>query len=230
MNKYSQEKSWDADFTKRRDLFYPAEMMIRIFKGIYPNLDLDKNFEGKNICDLSCGDGRHLIFFDSLGMNVFGTEITELIVNVIKENLKATNVSGTVKVGQNGNIPFEDGLFDYLTSWNTCYYMGEGRNFDDHLKDFARMLKKDGYFILSIPKKTSFLFLHSKPLDGYDDLRIITNDYFQIRNGAVLRMFNDEKEIEEVFSKYFKNFIFASDEDDCFGLEYNFHYVICQKK
>jgi hypothetical protein len=51
-----------------------------------------------------------------------------------------------------------------------------------------------------------------------------------MRNGAVFRVFSDEKEIEATFSKYFKNFVFASIYDDCFGLEYHWYIAVCQKK
>jgi hypothetical protein len=80
---------------------------------------------------------------------------------------------------------------------------------------------------MSIPKKTCFIYhksVHVKK--GY---RKITNDPFKVRNGQILRYFKDENEIKNVFSKNFKNFTFGSIEDDCFGLNYHWHLVICQK-
>ena len=40
---------------------YPAEYVIRIFKGSYPKLNFDKkSYDGKKICDIGCGVGRNL--------------------------------------------------------------------------------------------------------------------------------------------------------------------------
>ena len=106
--------------------------------------------------------------------------------------------------------------------------MGENGDFDVYVEEFATCLKTDGYLVLSIPKKTCFIYHDSEQLnDGY---QIIRNDPFNLRNGEVLRMFENEDEIKNVFSKYFKNFIFGSIQDDCFGFDYHWHLVICQKK
>ena len=76
--------------------------------------------------------------------------------------------------------------------------------------------------------KTCFIYHSSEKLKkGY---RIIRNDPFNVRNGEILRMFENENEIQKEFSGYFKNFIFGSIHDDCFGYDYHWHLVVCQKK
>ncbi len=106
--------------------------------------------------------------------------------------------------------------------------MGNKTDFQEYVKEFARVLKKDGYLILSIPKSTCFIYKDSEELKkGY---RIIKNDPFNIRNGEVLRMFSSESEIKESFSEYFKDFVFASIHDDCFGFDYHWHLAVCRKK
>ena len=106
--------------------------------------------------------------------------------------------------------------------------MGKNLDFGSHVKEMSRVLKNQGYLIMSIPKKTNFVFKNSEKLkDGY---RIIKDDPFNVRNGEVLRVFEDCMDIENTFSKYFKNFIFASIDDDCFGYDYHWHIIICQKK
>jgi len=207
---------------------YPSEYVIRIFRGSYPRLDLDKkSFKGKKICDVSAGDGRDLEFLRSCGFDVYATEISEGMVSLIRKNARGVKPAN-IKVGTNDTIPFKDGFFDYLLSWNAAYYFGEVKDFDAHVKEFARVTKKGGTLILSIPKKTAFIYKGSeewKP--GY---QIIKNDPFKVRNGDILRMFKDEKEIERAFSKHFKDFVFGSIQDDCFGLDYHWHLVVCKKK
>jgi len=59
---------------------------------------------------------------------------------------------------------------------------------------------------------------------------VIKNDPFQIRNGVILKVFEDEEDIECTFSGYFENFTYASIHDDCFGLDYHWHLLVCEKK
>jgi SAM-dependent methyltransferase len=228
MNSYNAKSQW-AKFYSSNQMSYPAEYVIRIFKGSYPKLNFDKkSFIGKKICDIGCGDGRNLVLLHECGFDLYGTEITQEIVSKTEFNLAKMNISAQIKTGTNDKLPFDTNFFDFLLSWNSCYYMGNNLDFDIHVKEMARILKNDGYLIMSIPKKTNFIFKNSEKLkNGY---RIIKNDPFNIRNGEVLRIFEDSRDIENTFSLYFKNFVFASIHDDCFGYDYHWHIVICRRK
>ena len=229
MIKYNAKKEWSKAIIEH-GISYPSEYVIRIFKGEYPALNLKKEgFEGKNICDVGFGDGRNLVLLQNCGFNVHGIEITEEIaVNVSEFLAKQGYANIDLRVGLNDNIPYEDAYFDYILSWNEIYYMGDQPDFNVYVKEFARALKQDGYLILSIPKKTCFIYKNSiEKSKGYN---IIKDDYFKVRNDEILRVFENEQEIEETFSPYFKAFTFASIHDDCFGLEYHWHLCVCRKK
>lgn len=227
MNKYNANSQWTRAYSSEQ-MPYPAEYVIRIFKGSYPKINFDKkSYIGKKICDIGCGSGRNLVLLNECGFDLYGTELTQEIVHKAKSNLTKLNISAKLKIGTNDNLPFDDGFFDFLL-WNVCYYMGNNLDFDLHVKEMARVLKSQGYLILSIPKKTNFIFKESEELkDGY---LIIKNDPFNVRNGEIMRVFEDYSDIESVFSKYFKNFVFASIHDDCFGYDYHWHLVSCQRK
>ena len=182
----------------------------------------------KKICDVSCGDGRNLVFINKCGFDTYGTEISQEIVNKTKKNLSKFKIKSTLKIGTNSEINFDNDFFDYLLSWNSVYYMGENLDFDLHIDEYARVLKKNGHLIMAIPKLAFHYFKGSKKIKpGYC---IIKNDPLKIRNGQILRYFKNEKEIKDAFSKKFKNFIFGSIEDDCFGYNYHWYLVVCQKK
>ena len=226
---YNSSYEWTKYIQSLSEIAYPAEYVIRIFKGKYPRLNLDKNFHNKKICDVGCGSGRNFVLLQECGFDLYGVEISDVIVAKVRSNLIKMNINDAdIRVGSNLDIPFDDDYFDYLLSWNGCYYMGDNRNFDDYVKEFAHVLKPEGYLILSIPKKTCFIYQDSELLNkGYI---IVKNDPFNIRNGEILRIFENEEEIIQSFSKHFKNFVFASVEDDCFGYNYHWHLVICRKK
>lgn len=211
-----------------RSMSYPAEYVIRIFKGAYPRLELPKDEYGDSrILDVGCGDGRHLVFLSDLGFEVVGTEATEAIVQATSSTLKAAGVDVPVRVGTNDDLPFEDASFDYLLSWNTCYYMGETPDFPSHVAEYARVLRPGGRLVLSVPKASCFIYEGSDPAgDGY---RIVREDPFGVRDGTVLRMFEDLDELLDAFSPAFDDFTTASVHDDCFGYAYHWHLVVARR-
>ena len=226
---YNAKNEW-TNFFAQSQMAYPSEPVIRLFKGEYPKLNLIKDsFVGKRICDIGCGDGRNLVLLKQVGFDAYGAEITQPIVDKVVSNLNSGGIfDANVKVGTNDILPFESNFFDYLLSWNACYYMGESKDFDAYVKEFARVIKPEGYLVLSIPKKSCFIYHDSKTLtSGY---QIITNDPFNLRNGEVLRMFENEEDVENTFSTEFKDFVFGSIEDDYFGYDYHWHLVVCKRK
>lgn len=209
---------------------YPNEYVVRIFMGRYPRLNLDKLcYQTQRVCDVGCGDGRNLVLLHNLGFETYGVEIAAEIVSYTKARLKTVeNIDVDIRIGTNDNLPFEDDFFDYLLSWGACYYMGEQTDFGLHIKEFARVLKPNGYLILLLPKPTHFLFQDSMVVrPGY---RLIQNDPVKIRNDEILRLFENETAIQIEFGKYFDRFIMGSQEDDCFGEAFHVFLCICQKK
>lgn len=229
-NKYNADKEWEKAF-ENTSIAYPSEYVIRILKGSYPKLELDKNsFKNKLFLDMGCGDGRNLVLAHSLGFKILGVEISQRLVDIVKKNLLNEGIKHfDIRVGKNNQIPFNNNEIDYLLSWNSSYYMGKTElDYKENVKEFARILKSDGQLILSIPKASSFIYKDSEEIKkGY---RLIKNDPFNVRNGEILRMFSSQEEIENTFSEWFKDFRFASIHDDCFGLDYHWHLAVCIKK
>ncbi|MBI5227918.1 class I SAM-dependent methyltransferase [Candidatus Micrarchaeota archaeon] len=226
---YNSNAEWNREYDQRQQMAFPSEYLVRIFKGTYPHLDLDKiSYKSKKLCDVGCGDGRNLVLFNQLGFELYGTELTHEIVTKSTANLNSKGIAADVRVGKNDHLPFDDAFFDYAISWNVCYYMGNSFEFEKHVRELQRVLKKGGYLILSIPKKTSFIYSDSEDIkSGY---KLIKNDFFKVRNGEILKIFEDEKDIEKAFSPYFGDFVFGSIHDNCFGLNYHWHLVVCKKR
>lgn len=225
---YNAKESWAKQFSQM-DMSYPAEYVIRIFKGKYPKLNLtNEDFVGKKICDSGFGDGRHLHFFHRLGFEVSGYEIDQRIVKQVSENLSSFGISPELRVGLNRDIPFEGETFDYFLSWNSSYYMGDKLNYGAHLQEFARVIKPGGKFVISVPTKDSFIFKGAKPIsEGYVE---ITNDPFNCRNGEIMRCFEDFDDFLGELSPFFKNIKQGTINDDCFGHGYSWFLVVCERK
>ena len=219
------KNSWTSYYLKKKtQLSYPAEAVIRIFNGKYPNLNFQYKKNDK-ILDIGFGDGRHLFFFKSINLDVYGIEISKLILKKIKT--KKFNL----KKGNCHNIPFNNYFFDIIFAWNSCYYMGKNKKNFDLKKNIFEMhskLKRNGFIILSFPTKNCFIF--SKSISIKKKYRIIKNDYFKMRNGEIMRFFKNKKEIKDEFKSLFLNFSFKTISIDCFGIKYNWIVMIAQKK
>lgn len=227
---YSAEKKWSELYTEDFKMAYPAEGVIRILKGTFPNLKMPKPQSGQSIIDLGCGDARHIPLFNSIGLKSYGVEISESIVQKLDKDINALGMDAEFAVGDNSNVPFEDNFFDYMLSWNSCYYMSLGnKDFTIHVKEMSRVIKPGGWLICSIPKSTCFIFRNSVEWEktGY---RIIKDDYFNKRDGEVMRCFSSADEVESEFGSEFSKFNFADIHMDWFGLNYHWFVFVAQKK
>lgn len=217
-----------SDSYEDMDMMYPAENLIRIFKGSYPTLDLPaEEYEDSSILDVGCGDGRHLVFFNNdLGFETYGMEPTEEICKIAESNASSADADVSVQSGTNRNIPFDDDRFDYLVAWNSCYYMGEKHDFDfpKHVREYQRVLKPEGKLILSIPKPSSFIYQDCEKVeDGYI---VVSDDPFGKRDGTILRRFEDDEKITDSFAPQFGDFSIASIHDEFFGYDYHWWLLV----
>lgn len=178
--------------------------------------------------DISCGIGRDLVLLHQLDFEeLAATEITLEIVEQAKYEMDRLEIPATIRVGRNSELPFEDGYFDYALSWNVCYYLDEDLDFSKHVREYARVMKKDGILVFSIPKPECFIYKNGI-LRG-DGLIEITSDPFNVRNGSILKCFSSTEDIKRNFEGFFKDFVFGSIQDDCFGLNYSWFIGYCRK-
>lgn len=228
---YHPSETWDQLYVQQAEIAYPAEGIIRIFKGRFPKLNMPEDHDGLSILDVGCGDGRHLPFFHSLGLKVSAVEITDTICNMLRERMKGYGVDADIRTGHAGYLPFDNEGFDRLVAWNSCYYMSlSGLRFEDHVTEMARVIKPGGWIVVSVPKKTSFIFKNSVPAEwpGY---RVIKDDYFDGgRNGELMRCMDSQDDLVTSFAPHFGGFCHADLDMEWFGLQYHWHVFCAQKK
>lgn len=228
---YESGKAWDKLYLQQSEMAYPAEGVIRIFKGRFPELTMPRDHDGLSILDLGCGDGRHLPLFHGLGFKVSAVEITDPICEVLRERMTGYGVDANIRTGHAGSLPFDDNSFDRLMTWNSCYYMSHGgAQFEDHVDEMARVIKPGGWIVASIPKKTSFIFKNSVEA-GRPGYSVIRDDYFAgSRNGEVMRCMEDRADLVASFAPRFEGFCHADLDMEWFGLPYHWHVFCAQKK
>jgi SAM-dependent methyltransferase len=207
----------------------PSEDLIRVFRGEYPNHSFDSSdYPDSSICDLSVGDGRNYVYLNRLGFRtVQGTEITRAMADLAVTKIAENGIDTKIHVGTNLSTPFNNGEFQFLVSWNSCYYVENVGDFPQHIAEFSRILGLGGYLILSIPMLSHRVLKDCQYLGG--GYSVVRDDPSNTRNGAVWRTFRSADEIVEALSPTFSDFRIATISDDMFGWAYHHYIVVCKK-
>src|SRR5579863_10133244 len=224
------QKTYTAFHKERIKMpIYPTEWVIRTFLGKYQNLNLDKSkYKDANLLDLGFGDCRNMPLLNDCGFKIHGVEIHEEIIASAELRLQDLGITADLRRGTNANIPYKDGFFDFVLACHSCYYVDKETSFNDNLIEITRVLKKDGVFIASLPAPDNYILKNCIPLENGHVK--ITNDIFNLRNGYVFRIFENQEEVINIFSSLFKNISVCKCMDNFWGLQINFFIVSCEKK
>ena len=112
--------------------------------------------KGSNILDAGCGNGKNSIYLSQLGFILTGIDISDYQINLVKDSNK-NNI--TYDIGSMTNLPYESNSFDGAF----CAYSLEASEYVKSLKEIARVLKEDGYFIIVSLYKIEYH--HFKPFN-----------------------------------------------------------------
>lgn len=164
---------------------YPTEYLVRLFLG---NHELARSLRAdshkKELLDYSAGDGRNSSFFLDQGYQVWATEISVPICEILnKKFADRPNWHGSSEAI---NCQFGKGSekFDILVACHAIYYVGEDDKFSDYLKFLRDKLKSGGYLIASFVTPDNYYFSMRAERKG-DYLRV-DSDPLELRNGQMM--------------------------------------------
>jgi SAM-dependent methyltransferase len=221
---------YDEFYRKRNPIHvYPVEFVVRAFLGNYPRHKTEPaSYVGKKFLDLGFGDGRNIPLAHNLGMQIYGVEISQDICDLTKVRMNRLGIEVTLAVGRNHSIPFCDGTFDIILACHACYYVDPGMRFSDNLKEISRALRPGGSFIFSAPIGTSYIMRGAQ--DAGDGHVTIANDPYGVRNGYMMKKFDNEDEIRHALEPEFENFEIGACRNDFWGVDEHVWIVVCHKK
>ena len=99
------------------------------------------------VLDVGCGPGHLLARFRDLGWTATGTEATPEAAEIPRRRYGLD-----VKSGELRRLSFATGAFDAVISWHTLEHM---RDPSEVLDEAARLLRKGGLFLVSVPDFSS---------------------------------------------------------------------------
>lgn len=221
---------YDDFYRKRNPIHvYPVEFVVRAFLGNYPKHRTEPSaYVGQKTLDLGFGDGRNMPLLHNLGMEIYGVEISQGICDLTQARMKRLDIDVTLAVGRNHSIPFDDAMFDIILACHACYYIDPDKRFSDNIKEISRTLQPRGSFIFSAPIGTSYIMRGAQ--DAGDGHMIIANDPYGVRNGYMMKKFDNEGEILAALDSDFDSFAIGSCRNDFWGVEEHVWIVVCRKK
>jgi len=225
---YDASKNWEKGLAVDiLDNSFPAQGLIRLIKGNYPNLR--KIGDRLRALDLGCGDGRNSKFLHDMGHETIGLEISQKIIGELEKKYPMMQFI----VGQNSEIPLPEDSVDLIVAWNSIYYMGPlGGDILENFRECARVLKSgsNSRLIVSVPMPSSFIYKNSITISENFDVKYqkITEDPYNLRVGETLAMFPDLNILKHALQiAGFSDFEVGEEMGDWFGRQYDWWVVSC---
>jgi tellurite methyltransferase len=104
---------------------------------------------GARVLDLGAGIGRHALALARAGMRVAALDASDQSVKVIGLAAQAAGWDMEVRQGAMTALPFGDGDFDHVLSWNVIYHGDEGV-VARTLSEVRRVLRPGGTFMATM--------------------------------------------------------------------------------
>lgn len=144
--------TWDIIFQKRKEIVEPDNFVKKFYKKYKSELKKSK------VLDLGCGTGRHTIFFAQKGLNVYAQDKSKLALNILKEKIKKKYKIEIIESTLD-KIPFSNQFFNVVISTAVLHH-GKIKQIKNWLKEIVRVLKSNGFLVVSILSKNYGKFKH----------------------------------------------------------------------
>ncbi|MDO6589950.1 class I SAM-dependent methyltransferase [Loktanella sp. D2R18] len=113
-HKYWNE-AW-GDAAKREDWMKPEAEIASFATRLSP---------GSRVLDLGCGVGRHALMYAAQGHNVTALDAAADGLAELSREAEAAGLCVDARLGKMDALPFDDGAFDHVLSFNVIYHSDE---------------------------------------------------------------------------------------------------------
>jgi tellurite methyltransferase len=99
----------------------------------------------RSVLDLGCGVGRHALALAQAGFQVEAFDGSETGLDVLREIAASRGLTLGLKHGNADALPYADGSFDFVLSWNVIYH-GTLGDAGARIAEIWRVLKSGGLY------------------------------------------------------------------------------------
>ena len=137
LEKIRQDYNLIAEDFSRTRAFVPEELKNFILQHI---------FAGEKILDLGCGNGRFYEIFEKMGVDYFGVDVSEKLIEIAKNKYPQAKFQVTPAL----NLPFPNNFFDKILSVAVFHHLPSAEFRLRYLKEARRILKPEGLLVLTV--------------------------------------------------------------------------------
>jgi len=109
---------------------------------------------GKRVLEIGVGLGTDFVRFARAGAEVFGVDLTERSVSLVRDRLALEGLDGDVQVGDAESLPFEDGTFDVVYSWGVLHHTPDPAQ---AIREAVRMVRPGGRLCVMLYARRSWV-------------------------------------------------------------------------
>lgn len=222
-NLYAKEESY---------LRYPADWIVR-----FHNMYLRKNLPTGRVLDYGCGTGNNSVFFLENGYDVYGAEVSENALGLIKKNLAFRHLDPKLAENfsiippDNTRLPFQDNFFDFVLCNQVFCYLASEEQIKRVCQEFSRILRPGGivFFTIYGPENYYFKYYAREIRPGGVYKIVIDNPEHRLYGlQELVYMVKDEKHLKSLFSE-FECVSTGHFSEGMLDMSSNFHWIFIGK-
>ncbi len=195
------------------DVRWPRESLVRLLKGgRVPHIRGDA-LAGLRVLDVGCGSGANLRFLASEGMECHGVEPLEEGCARVRRRLDAAGVPARIAVGNSRDLPYADGFFDLLVSWQVLHYEADADGLRAALIEYRRVLRPGGSLLAAVlGPRHHFL----KNCNAQPGQKSVVNAPLDFHNGLEVFVFKDQAQIRALCEPLFASVLVGRVQEEYF--------------
>jgi len=116
-------------------------------------------FNGTQLLEVGCGVGTDLVHFARGGANVTGVDLSEVSVDLARQNFRHNQLTGNLQVMNGEALAYGDGSFDVVYCHGVLGYTASATRM---ISELHRVLRPGGQAIMMVYNKYSWLSVLSK--------------------------------------------------------------------
>jgi SAM-dependent methyltransferase len=140
-------KDWFEYYDKLREGIEPIDFSYELHEY--------RDFKGREVLDVGCGNGYVLSKYASEGADVTGIDLTPTAVNICRKRFALLGLRGEFKVADAQQLPFERDTFDCVCSMGVLHHVPDT---EKAVAEIWRVLKPGGRLIIMMYHRNSIQY------------------------------------------------------------------------